>query len=92
MKRILILPLFLLLAASPCFAQDAPGTAIDPTVAQSLDNLHRQLDMQYSKLRTTHPDRFRQQCAAGGCERLCTGGESCTCTANGGSCSCSECR
>jgi hypothetical protein len=91
MKRVLILLPCLLLVASPCLAQDT-GTAVDPSVAKSLDSLHRQLDMQYSKLRKTHPDRFRQQCAAGGCERLCTGGESCSCTSNGASCSCSPCR
>ena len=91
MKRILILLPCLLLAASPCVAQDTAIPA-DTSVEQSLENLHRQLDMQYSKLRNTHPDRFRQQCAAGGCERLCTGGQSCSCTSNGASCSCSQCR
>ena len=91
MKRILTLLPCLLLAASPCFAQQTSGKAIDTSVSKALKTLHRQLDKQFSKLRKTNPGHFKMHCAVGDCERLCTGSQTCSCTTNGTSCSCSAC-
>jgi hypothetical protein len=92
MKRILISLQCLLLATSPCLAQETSGKAIDASVSKALTTLHRQLDKQFSKLRKSNPDQFKQQCAAGDCVRLCAGSQTCTCTSNGTSCSCSACQ
>ena len=92
MKSILILLPCLLLAASPCFAQETSGKAIDASVSKALKTLHRQLDKQFSKLRKSGPEDFKLQCAAGDCARLCTGSQTCSCTTNGTSCSCSACK
>jgi hypothetical protein len=93
MKRILIVLPCLLLAASPCFAQETSAPkAIDTSVSKAMKTLHRQLDKEYAKLRKSSPEKFKLHCAAGDCERLCTGGQSCSCTTNGASCSCSACQ
>jgi hypothetical protein len=92
MKPILILLQCLFLASSPCLAQDTSGKAIDASVSKALKNLHRQLDKQFSKLRKSSPEQFKLQCSAGDCEKLCSGTQTCSCTTNGTSCSCSACQ
>jgi hypothetical protein len=92
MKRILILLPCLLLAASSCLAQDTSGKAIDVSVSKAFKTLHRQLDKQFSKLRKNNPEQFKLQCSAGDCAKLCSGSQTCSCTTNGTSCSCSACQ
>jgi hypothetical protein len=91
--KYLVIAVFLLASVSSGVAQSASASNnIQSTLSNNMKKFLRQMDKEFANMRKIKGGNFKQECAAGGCTRLCPTGKSCTCSTSGASCSCSDCQ